>query len=393
MVFFVAYAPAAFPRAKPPQRRMTAPQPDTAEAHVGRGYEAEKDDKYQEAAKEFQAALALNPGLIRARYQLAVCLLAIGSVAESRKEFERLEKETGHDPSVEYYLARLDLLSGNTEAAIQKLARLANRPPFPDTEYYLGKAYLEKGQLGQAEKWLRAAARAGPRDYRVPDHLARVYQREGRPADAEKQFEISSRLRQSYDESAKQAVACGQLLETKSLDQARPACQALFDPYDPDKLTTLGLIYGQHGNYTEALHPLEEASRLDPDSAEIQHDLGLTYFRLRQYPQARAALTRAVELRPDFFGSNALLGATLYALGQHEQAYKVLSHSHALNPEDRDTAGLLFQDALILAKREEDQKKFETALVYLHKAAELQPENKEVGDWLAELSRRLDRTP
>src|SRR5204863_8628207 len=110
------------------------------------------------------------------------------------------------------------------------------------------------------------------------------------------QSEIASRLRQSYDESAKQAVACGQLLQTKSLDQARPTCQALFDPYDPDKLTTLGLIYGQHGNYTEALHPLEEASRLDPDSAEIQQDLGLTSFPRRQYPEARDALNAAADL-------------------------------------------------------------------------------------------------
>lgn len=49
--------------------RAQQPAPaDTAEAHLGKGYEAEKDERYQVAAKEFQAALALNHGLIRARY-------------------------------------------------------------------------------------------------------------------------------------------------------------------------------------------------------------------------------------------------------------------------------------------------------------------------------------
>ncbi len=79
---------------------------DTVEAHLGKAYEAEKDQRYQTAAKEFQAALALNPGLFRARYQLAVCWFALGRTREARQEFERLEKETGGDSSVAYQLAQ-----------------------------------------------------------------------------------------------------------------------------------------------------------------------------------------------------------------------------------------------------------------------------------------------
>jgi tetratricopeptide (TPR) repeat protein len=368
------------------QEESPPPKSDTAEAHLGKGYEAVKDEKYQQAAIEFQAALALNPGLIRARYQLAVCWFALGRMQEARLEFNRLEQQTGGDSRVVYYLARLDMRAGDTDAAIKKLARLVNDPPFPDTAYYLGAAYLEKREFEQAEKWLRVAAQADPRDYRVPDHLARVYQREGRKADAEKQFEISSRLRQRYDQASQQAVTCSQLLETKPFDLAQPACEQLFDPNDADKLVTLGLLYGQHGHYAEAVQPLEKAGRLDPASFEIQHDIGLTNFRLRRYVEARAALTKAVALRPDFFGSSALLGATLYALGQDEPAYKVLSHAHALNPEDRDTASLLFKQALMLANREDGHKKYHSALGYLQKAAELQPNNQEVQQRLFELS-------
>jgi tetratricopeptide (TPR) repeat protein len=360
---------------------------------VGKGYEAINDERYQEAAKEFQAALALHPGLTRARYQLAVCWFALGKMPEAREELERLEKESGGDPNVVYYLARLDLRAEDSEAAIKKLSGLMNDPPFADTAYYLGAAYLEKKELDQAEKWLRVAAQADPRDYRVPDHLARVYQREGRKVEAEKQFEISSQLRQRYDQTAQQAVACSQLLETKPLDQAQPACQQIFDPNDPDRLTTLGMLYGQHGLYAEALRPLQEAARLDPESSEIQHNLGLTYFRLRRYADARAALTKAVALRPDFFGSNALLGAALYVLGQDESAYKILSHAHALSPGDRDTATLLFKEAMVLASREENLKQYDSALGYLQKAAQLQPEDQGVRQQLSNLSQRLARTP
>jgi tetratricopeptide (TPR) repeat protein len=374
--------------------RAQEPTPaDTAEAHLGKGYEAEKDDRYQVAAREFQAALALDPRLIRARYQLAVCWFALGKTQEARQELERLQKETGGDASVGYQLARLDLQDGDAESAIKSLVRLVNDPPFPDTAYYLGTAYLQKGELAAAEKWLQVAARADPRDFRIPQHLARAYQREGRKTEAEKQFALSSQLRQRYDQASQQAVACSQLLETKPLEEAKPACEPLFDPRDPDRLTTLGLLYGQHDRYEEAVKPLEEACRLDPDSFEINYDLGLSYFRLRRYAEARQPLEKAVALRPDFFGSNALLGATLFTLGEDEAAYKVLGHAHALNPENRDTANLLFKEALFLASKEETQKKYASVLAYLRTAGQLQPQDQEVQRRISELLRRASHPP
>jgi tetratricopeptide (TPR) repeat protein len=366
----------------------TAPA-DTAEAHLGRGYEAEKDQRFQVAAEEFQAALALNPRLVRARYQLGVCWSAQGKTKEARQEFERVQKESGGDATVVYQLARLDLRDGNADAAIKRLVRLVDDPPFPDTPYYLGTAYLQKGELAAAEKWLRVAARAEPRDFRVPEHLARAYQRQGQKTEAEKQFALSSQLRQRYDQGSQQALACSQLLETKPLEEAKPSCEQLFDPHDPDRLTTLGLLYGQHGRYEEAVKPLEEASRLDPDSFEINHDLGLSYFRLRRYGEARQSLEKAVALRPDFFGSNALLGATLYTLSEDEAAYEILGHAHALNPEDRDTAQLLFKEALILAGKEETRKNYNSALAYLRTAGQLQPQDQEVQRRISEMLPRV----
>ena len=365
----------------------------TAESHIGRGYDLVKDERYQEAATEFQQALALKPGLVRARYQLAVCWFALGKMQDSRQEFARLQKETGNDPRVEYYLARLDLRAGDIDAVIARLSGLMSAPPFSDTAYYLGTAYLEKREFGLAEKCLRAAARADAPDYRVPDHLARVYLQTGRKVEAEKQFALSSQLRQRYDEGSRQAVVCSQLLETKPWEEAQPACRQLFDPNDADKLTTLGMLYGQHGHYMEAVEPLLEASRLDGDSSEIQHDLGLTYFRLKRYPEARAALEKAVALRPDFFGSTALLGATLYTLGEDDSAYRLLEHAHALNPGDHDTADLLFKEALILANREETQKRYDAAFNYLQTAAELRPADPEVQQRLSAASRHLGHTP
>jgi tetratricopeptide (TPR) repeat protein len=367
------------------QQNRPIPPADAVEAHVGRGYEHVQNSQFQEAAQEFQAALAQDPHLVRVRYQLAVCYFALQQYKESRQEFERLRRETAADPGVIYYLARLDILEENHDSAVSLLEGVVSDPPFPDTAYYLGAAYLKIGKLEAAEKWLKRAAEQAPRDFRVPDRLARLYMKAGRRSEAEQQFTLSTSLRQHYNEGSRQGINCVQDLTTRPLEEARVTCRKLFNPTDPDKLTTLGMIYGKHGYYTDSLEPFEQAARLDPDSFEIQHNLGLSYFRLKRYAQARAPLEKAVALRPDFFGSNALLGASLFALKEDEPAYRVLDHAHQLNPGDTDTAGLLYKVAVLLAQKSFSKKNYAECLDYLKKAAQLRPEDAAIHRRLADL--------
>jgi tetratricopeptide (TPR) repeat protein len=123
------------------------------QTHVGKGYV--QDEQYQEAAREFQAALTADPHLVRARYQLAVCYFALGRRPEARQEFQRVRAETGDDPKVIYYPGRLDLLEADFDSSIRRLKSISAAPPFPDTDYYLGFAYLKTNDLEEAEKWLR----------------------------------------------------------------------------------------------------------------------------------------------------------------------------------------------------------------------------------------------
>jgi Flp pilus assembly protein TadD len=365
---------------------------DTPEAHLGKGYDALRQDRYEAAAGEFQAALALDPKLVlRARFPLAVALFELHKPDEARREFEAVRQAVGDHPNISYYLGRLDLADGKFEDAVRNLTRAAANPPFPDTAYYLGYAYFKKGDLAAAEKWLDEAAKLNPRDARVQFQLGFVYRKEGREEEAKEALALSEEIRQRDAKESRLRMECGQKLDQGLREEARAVCEQLYDPNDADQLTALGTIYGQHGDLEDALKPLRRAAELAPQSPQMQYNLAYAYFKLNRFEAARVPLAGILERWPDLFQLNALYGAVLLKLGEDLPAHQALTHAHQLNPQDSVTADLLFANTLNLARKSQEAKQYAESLRYLEDAALLRPQDPETHRQMAEIYKLTDR--
>lgn len=359
---------------------------DSLEAHLGRGYDALKQDRYDLAANEFRAALDLDPTLVlRARFPLAVALFELHKSDEARKELEAVHREVGDHPNVLYYLGRLDLADRKFESAIRNLNKAAAKPPFPDTAYYLGFAYFKQGDLTAAEKWLKEAALANPRDARIPYQLGFVYRGEGREDEAKKAVALSEELRRHDDNDSRLRLTCAQKLDQGLREEARTVCEQLDDPNDPEKLTELGTIYGGHGELEAALKPLRRAAELAPQAPQMQYNLALAYYQLNRFEEARASLASTVERWPDLFQVNSLYGAVLLKLGRDLPAYEALRRAHQLNSQDSATTDLLYSTGLGLAQKSRTARQYPEALHYLEQAATLRPREPEPHRRMAEI--------
>jgi len=360
--------------------------PETAESHLGKGYEALKQDQYDIAAGEFKAALALDPSLAqRARFPLAVALFEMHQNDEARREFDSLQHEVGHHPNIVYYLGRLDLDGGDYASAIRNLSEAAAKPPFPDTAYHLGFAFFKQGDLKAAEKWLKNAAEQTPRDSRVQYQLARVYREQGRNEEAKKAQALSEELRLRDANDSQLKLECTQRLEQGPPEQAHATCERLFDPSDARALTGLGMIYGQHGQLQDALRCFRRAAELEPRSPQMQYNLAFTYYQLNQFTEARLPLEEALKRWPDLFQLNALYGAVLAKLREDAAAYHALRRAHELNPQDSGTATFLYAVTLDLARESEKTRDYAQSLRYLREAATLQPADPEPHRRMAEV--------
>src|SRR5258708_19437674 len=120
--------------------------PDSPDAHLGRAYDALRNDKYEMAAAEFRAALKLDPKLtLRARFPLAVSLFEMKKPEEARRGVGYVRPEAGDHPNISHYLGRLGMDVLHNESAILNFKQAIPHPPFPDTAHYLGLAYFIQG--------------------------------------------------------------------------------------------------------------------------------------------------------------------------------------------------------------------------------------------------------
>ena len=376
--------PTRFAQAGPENSEPQSETENTSQAHLGAGYENLQNSRYDAAAREFRAALELDPKLVlQARFPLAVSLFELHRNDEARREFETVRRVVGDHPNVEYYLGRLDLAEGHADAAILELNKAAAKPPFPDTAYYLGSAYLRRHDLTSAEKWLRKAAELAPNDSAVQFRLGSLYNEAGRKEEAQKAFAQSEQLRQRDAEVDKVRLECNEKLDHGSLEDARPVCERLFDPDDADKLTMLGTIFGEHGDFEDALKPLRRAAELNPNSPQIQYNLAFDYARLNHFEEARGPLEKAVKRWPDLFPLNALYGEVLYNLGEERPAYEILRHAHELSPQDPGANESLYRVTLSLAKKSLTSEQYAAAQRYLTEAVQLRPREPEPHHLLA----------
>ena len=138
---------------------------------------------------EFRAALEQDPTLVmRARFPLAVALYEQRDYPAARTEFEKVRNDAGDQPGIYYYLGRIDQEQQNYKGAIALLTKAAAKPPFPDTAFYLGIAYLKNGDEADAEKWLKQATQVDSKDSRAFYQLATLYRKQGRTEEANAAF-------------------------------------------------------------------------------------------------------------------------------------------------------------------------------------------------------------
>jgi Flp pilus assembly protein TadD len=115
-----------------------------------------------------------------------------------------------------------------------------------------------------------------------------------------------------------------------------------------------------------ALSFLQQALSLDPNFYPAYNLLGVIYHKKRDYQAAAEALTRAIELKPDSGEAHHNLGVVYQDMGLTEKAEQEYRRAIELGYD---------RSLFLLARLLLDQKKYDEAIAFGLKAAQLEPKN------------------
>ena len=188
--------------------RLQESFPNSWRAHQLRAEDYALRQKFDDAAKEFQAALAVRPHEPELHE-------ALGELYFDSQDYDtaisELQQALTLDPSrthALYLLGRLYVQKHETEKALPYLERALHlQPDLPEANSLLGTVYLRMGQYARAIPKLEKAA--GTDHYgNVHYQLYEAYRKLGQPEHAQKELALSQNLRRSYLERD-QAVIMG----------------------------------------------------------------------------------------------------------------------------------------------------------------------------------------
>jgi tetratricopeptide (TPR) repeat protein len=212
------------------------------------------------------------------------------------------------------------------------------------------------------------------------------------PAEAAARFAAALELfvaaqRYNADRPESHANLGGLHLARGELDQARAAFrQALaIDPTFVQAAANLADSYRAQGHNAEAETALREALKTNPNSAVLHHALGLALVRQKRMPEAIAELGAAVKLAPEDPRLAYVYAIALHDTGQRDAARKALEANVVRHPYDRESLA-----ALALYEREAGE--LERALGRIRLLQALEPEDRGIAQFAAELDRAGPRS-
>jgi len=259
-------------------------------------------NKRAEAAKQFQAALALAPGYVEPLAQLVGLRLAD---KDGPGAVELVKKQIAVAPKsgrLHELLGRVYLAQGQKDEAEKALLAAINVDPGLVTAYAdLAALYASSANFDQALTRLEQAHKVAPKNIRTLMLIATIHDQRGDVAKAQQAYErvlaVNPRFVPAANNLAYLYTEHGGDKE-RALQLAQIAKEGA--PNDPSISDTLGWILYQRGVYQRALALLEESAAKLPDNPAVQYHLGLTYAKLGNKEGARKALGAAANSKRPF---------------------------------------------------------------------------------------------
>ena len=310
-----------------------------------------------------KTALEKDQNFFDARLQLAKAYVASGKFEQAEKEYQKLLRMNPSRADIQLELARSYIYSDKPDEALNELQRyLSAHPQTPETFELLGFGYMLQKKLDAAEQQLLQALKLEPERSSAKLGLAGIYASRG------KKEEARSLLGKVIAGDGKNIKAYYMLAGLDASSGRQDSAVQLYrkiaglNPFDSEALYRAGLLYVEKNDFDNAGKLADELLKQFPKRAAGNALKGIIYYYRKNYREAVAELQKAVSKQPHI-GAYYFMGLSRYSLEEYEMALADFNKLLSYNPSFSQAR--LFASVILLK-----QKRVDTAITEIKKVLE-----------------------
>jgi tetratricopeptide (TPR) repeat protein len=292
-----------------------------------------KQGKLDEAASEFNQAIALHPDFVY-HYNLGLLLQLQNKLDEAAAECRRAIALDPREPGGHMCMAGVLWKQGkiaDATVAIRRAVRLD--PKSADLHTNLGAVLSTQGKLDDAIVEYHQAIALDPRYAPAHFNLGNALEKQRKSDDAIGEYREAIKL---DPKGISRYINLGIALKHQGkFDEAIAELrQAIaLDQNSANAHDNLGAILDGQGKLDDSITELRRAIELDPKSAHAHDNLGTALLRQGKLDDGMAASRRAIALDPKFAHPHDILGVALAQQGKLDDAISEFREAIELDPK------------------------------------------------------------
>ncbi|MFN7065384.1 MAG: tetratricopeptide repeat protein [Aquificaceae bacterium] len=294
-----------------------------------------------------------------------------GEFTKARNVLQRLVDLAPENPLPYFLLARLSLLEGKQQEAIDYLEKsLRVKGTFEAGFITLGGIYEQRGEYSRAELLYKDILKQDPDNRSALDRLANLYLITNRYEEAK---EVYRRLIELYPEAGYLYQYSLLLINAGEKEEAKELLEGLYkeNPENPEIAFTYALLLENLGERERALEIYIDLQKRIGNNPRIIERLAGIYMDRGEYQKAEELLKIGLTLDPNSYQLNLLMGNLKSEREDYQEALRHINKAIEIN--SRDYRGY-FLRAVVYDKKGE----IVSAEENLRRALELSPEDKDL---------------
>lgn len=263
-----------------------AADPRLAEANYNLGVIAQRQGNLDSAIAHYKAALKSKPSLRQAAENLAVIAENRGDTQSAIATYGDIARQFPEDGGSRAHLAALFLHAGDPARALtQAKDALARDPKSKLATKVMLEANIALKQYSVAQLVFLRAAKLSPDDPEVYYDLGRIHLLQNHPNRARTQFEKALEVKGDYAPALAQlaSIALSQESYSAAVTHLRKLLQV--NGKDPAAHLNLGVAYKGLGQFDQAMQEYDAAQKLDPNLAGVYLNRGILLSHHKDAPE------------------------------------------------------------------------------------------------------------